>query len=102
MVTNDEFYETKFDSHKLLGKTGRDTNIEEKYLEEEDRIYVNGFILLPVEIINQMDSSMHSLQELTNHFNEFKNLNSYVNEYDVYVENIQLDLKEGDRVKLCF
>ena len=108
MFVNDEvegshkLFENKLDSHILLGKTGRNTNIEEKYLDEEDRIHINGFLMLPSEILNHLDKSLFTLEELTNHFNDFRNLNNYTDDYDVYVENIELDLKEGDRVKLCF
>ena len=64
MVTNDEFYETKFDAHKLIIEGKTEDMAREKYLDEEDGIYVNGFLMLPVEIINHMDNSIYSLKEL--------------------------------------
>ena len=102
MILNDELIDVKFDSHMLVGRTNRDTNIDQSYLEEEDRIHINGFVMVPVEIINQLDNSIYSLEELTLYFNDFKNLNHYANEYDTYVETINLDIKIGDQVKLCF
>ena len=54
-------YKVKIDSHNLLGKTKRDTNIDEEYLEEEDRIFVSGFMMIPVDIITKLDESIYNL-----------------------------------------
>ena len=59
-------------------------------------------MMVPTDIINNLDNSIYNLEELTLYFNDFRNINNYFNEYDTYVETINLDIQIGDQVKLCF
>ena len=102
MISDDALINVKIDGHKLLGKTYRDTNIETDYLNEEDRILISGFLMVPIEIISKLDQSNYTLEDMTMYFNDFRNLNYYINEYDTYVETVDIDIKQGDKVKLCF
>jgi len=99
----DGIQEIDLDEHIVLGPTNRFTSIHQDELREEDEFNISGYLTLPSNILNNdLINNKYILSDFINHSPNFVGLKDNIKEYGMYLERVNLDLSEGDKVKVCF
>ena len=93
--------EISLDLHTLLGPS--DNNLD-NISNNGDDINLVGFLMIPELLLNNvsLNDGSSTLTSIINKIFPLNDFNNLTSQYEIYIEKINLDFKEHDKIKICF